>query len=165
MWNHSTKWTHWTTPEHSLWTIIYKTPGGWFNINMSSYQYRKSHCGDKTILRPSYLHNGISYTGKMTSLYWIRALVVQWDLLIIWMSCGVSDVNILWGLSVIACASSANISLVFYRSRSCLDGRSLMLSERCPRNKLSRDRREKVGPQEERGSNLTLYVLKCSEGT
>ena len=42
---------------------------------MSSYQYRKSHCGDKTILRPSYLHNGISYTGKMTSLYWIGALI------------------------------------------------------------------------------------------
>ena len=39
---------------------------------MSSYQYRKSHCGDKTILRPSYLHNGISYTYKMASLYWIR---------------------------------------------------------------------------------------------
>ena len=52
-----------------------KRPGGWINIKMSSYQYRKSHCGDKTILRPSYLHNGISYTGKMTSLYWIRA---QW---------------------------------------------------------------------------------------
>ena len=34
---------------------------------MSSYQYRKSHYGDKTILRPSYLHNGISYTDKMTS--------------------------------------------------------------------------------------------------
>ena len=49
-------------------------PGGWINIKMSSYQYRKCHCGDKTILRPSYLHNGISYTGKMTSLYWIRAL-------------------------------------------------------------------------------------------
>ena len=48
-------------------------PGGWFNIKMTSYQYRKSHCGDKTILRPSYLHNGISYTGKMSSLYWIRA--------------------------------------------------------------------------------------------
>ena len=44
-------------------------PGPWFNIKMTSYQYRKSHCGDKTILRPSYLHNGISYTGKMTSLY------------------------------------------------------------------------------------------------
>ena len=47
-----------------------------FNIKMTSYQYRKSHCGDKTILRPSYLYNGISYTGKMTSLYWIRALVL-----------------------------------------------------------------------------------------
>ena len=23
----------------------------------------------------SYLHNGISYTGKMTSLYWIRAQI------------------------------------------------------------------------------------------
>ena len=41
---------------------------------MPSYQYRKSHCGDKTVVRSSYLHNGISYTGKMTSLYWIRAL-------------------------------------------------------------------------------------------
>ena len=46
-------------------------PGPWFNINMSSYQYRKFHCGDKTTLRPSYLHNGISYTGKTTSSYWI----------------------------------------------------------------------------------------------
>ena len=46
---------------------------------MSSYQYRKSHCGDKTILWPSYLHNGISYTGKMTSLYWIRALVATFS--------------------------------------------------------------------------------------
>ena len=55
------------------WTPI-SLSGGWFNIKMSSYQYRKSHCRDKTILRPSYLHNGISYTGKMTSLYWIRAL-------------------------------------------------------------------------------------------
>ena len=48
--------------------------GPWFNIKMSSYQHRKSHCGDKTILRPSYLHNGISYTGKTASLYWIGAL-------------------------------------------------------------------------------------------
>ena len=45
--------------------------GPWFNIKMPSYQYRKSHCGDnKMIVRSSYLHNGISYTGKMTSLYW-----------------------------------------------------------------------------------------------
>ena len=46
---------------------------------MPSYQYRKLHCGDKTILRPSYLHNGISYTGKTTSLYWIRAQADIWD--------------------------------------------------------------------------------------
>ena len=40
----------------------HKRSGPWFNIKMTSYQYRRSHCGDKTILRPSYLHNGISYT-------------------------------------------------------------------------------------------------------
>ena len=40
----------------------YWRPGLRFTMKMTSYQYRKSHCGDKTILRPSYLHNGISYT-------------------------------------------------------------------------------------------------------
>ena len=48
-------------------------PEPWFNIKMPSYQYRKSHCGGKTVVRSSYLHNGVSYAGKMTSLYWIRA--------------------------------------------------------------------------------------------
>ena len=47
-------------------------PGPQFNIKMTSYQYRKSHCGDKTVVRLSYLHKGISYTGK-TSLYWTWA--------------------------------------------------------------------------------------------
>ena len=56
--------------------VLIYVSGPRFNIKISSYQYRKSHCGDKTILRPSYLHNGISYTGKTTSLYWIRALVL-----------------------------------------------------------------------------------------
>ena len=48
---------------------------------MSSYQYRKSHCGDKTVVRSSYLHNRISYTGKISSLYWIGALnlVTKWS--------------------------------------------------------------------------------------
>ena len=55
-----------------------KTSGPWLNIKMTSYQYRKSHCGDKTILRPSYLHNGISYTGKMASLYWFSPLITYW---------------------------------------------------------------------------------------
>ena len=41
-----------------------------------SCQYRKSHCGDKTIFRSSYLHNGISHTDKTTSLYWIRDLMI-----------------------------------------------------------------------------------------
>ena len=50
-------------------------PGHWFNIKMLSYQYRKSHCGDKTAVRSSHLHNGISYTGQMSSLYSIGALV------------------------------------------------------------------------------------------
>ena len=48
------------------------SPGPRFNIKMSSYQYRKSHCGDKTVVKSSYLHNGISYTGKMASFYWIN---------------------------------------------------------------------------------------------
>ena len=59
-------------------------PGPRFNIKIPSYQYRKSHCGDKTILRPSYLHNGISYTGKMTSLYWIRAQTTYWHRKVRW---------------------------------------------------------------------------------
>ena len=57
------------------WRYFSGDTGRWFNIKMSSYQYRKSHGGDKTILWSSYLHNGISYTGKMTSLYWIRTQV------------------------------------------------------------------------------------------
>ena len=42
-------------------------PGPRFNIKTLSYQYRKSHCGDKTVVRSSYLHNRISYTGKMNT--------------------------------------------------------------------------------------------------
>ena len=64
-WNHS----------YVIWNTRHRTESGpWFNIKISSYQYRKSHCGDKTILRPSYLHNGISHTGNTTSPYWIGAL-------------------------------------------------------------------------------------------
>ena len=54
---------------------------GWFDIKMPSYQYRKSHCRDKPVIKPSYLHNGISYTGKTASLYWIEALVKTTQLL------------------------------------------------------------------------------------
>ena len=67
----------WHRDKHTTAPIPLKQPGingslgPWFNIKMSSYQYRKSHCGDKTVVRSSYLQNGISYTGKMISFYWI----------------------------------------------------------------------------------------------
>ena len=41
---------------------------------MSSYKYKNSYRGDKTILQPFYLHNGIPYTGETTHLHWIRLL-------------------------------------------------------------------------------------------
>ena len=59
---------------HKLYAPI-STAGGWCNIK-TSYQYRKSHCGDKTIVRLSYLHNGITYTDKMSSLYWTRVQMI-----------------------------------------------------------------------------------------
>ena len=62
--------------EMSL-SVMKATTGPRFNIKMSSYQYRKFYCGDKMVVRSSYLHNGISYTGKMSSLYWIGALVTD----------------------------------------------------------------------------------------
>ena len=71
-------------PMLAPWTFVIwgKTrPGPRFNIKMPSYQYMKSHCGDKTILRPSHHYNGISYTGKMISSYWIGAqkiVPVEW---------------------------------------------------------------------------------------
>ena len=52
--------------------LVLEKTGTWFKIKMSSvtsYQYRKPHCGDKTVLRSSYLHNGNSYLDVMASLY------------------------------------------------------------------------------------------------
>ena len=46
-------------------------PGLSCNIKMTFYQYRKSHCGDKMVVRSSYLHSGIFYSGKLASLHWI----------------------------------------------------------------------------------------------
>ena len=39
-------------------SYIYQT-GPWFSIKTLSVQYRKSHCGEKKILRPSYLVFGL----------------------------------------------------------------------------------------------------------
>ena len=71
------------TLGYSQWSDILGTTsstGPRFNIKMSSYQYRKSHCGDETVIRSSYLHNEIFYTGKISSQYWIRALVIYVNL-------------------------------------------------------------------------------------
>ena len=48
----------------------------WRNIKTLSYQYMKSQCEDKTIVRSSYLRNRNSYAGDVTSLYWIDPLSV-----------------------------------------------------------------------------------------
>ena len=69
----SAKWRPFCSRPNALMPRHLQT-GPRFNIKMSSYRYRKSHCGDKTVVRSSYLHNGISYTGKMTSLYWFSPL-------------------------------------------------------------------------------------------
>ena len=75
------------------------SPGPWFNIKMSSYQYRKSHCGDKMVVRSSYLHNGISYTGKMTFLYWFDPQN----------ACNTFPIALLWGrvMGCFPCLQSA----------------------------------------------------------
>ena len=48
--------------------------GSWCSMNIS-YQYRKSHRGDKTFVRTSYLHNGIYYSDKTAPLYSINLLL------------------------------------------------------------------------------------------
>ena len=40
-----------------------------YQYKITYYPYREYHCGDKTILRQSYLNNGISNSGKMAALY------------------------------------------------------------------------------------------------
>ena len=51
----------------------YLQSGGCLNIKMSSYQYNYSHYKDKTVSRPSNLHNGESVYLERRSLYWDRA--------------------------------------------------------------------------------------------
>ena len=60
-------------------SIIYqhKIDKALIQYKMSSYQHGKSHCGDKTILRPSYRHNRISFTDRALFVYWIGPLVAE----------------------------------------------------------------------------------------
>ena len=59
--------------DDTLDSAVMITP--WGLIKMTPYQYRNSQCGDKMILS-SYLQNCISYTDKMTSLYWISPTTI-----------------------------------------------------------------------------------------
>ena len=76
------------TPKH----VKYRSPGGWLNITMPSYQYRKYHWRDNMNLWPSHLHNEISCTSKMTSLHWNRVqesfTVLPTCLLLSWIRSG-----------------------------------------------------------------------------
>ena len=47
--------TTWSRLWQGAATACLQGPGDGFNIKMPFYQDRKSHCGDKPILRPSYL--------------------------------------------------------------------------------------------------------------
>ena len=67
------QWWQYDEPEATVFGGV-EEAGPWFNIKMTFYHYKTSQCGDDTILRPSYLHNEISYTGKTASLYWIGTL-------------------------------------------------------------------------------------------
>ena len=66
--------------QYGSWNPSYKHECGYNPViqeAMALIQYKDvvlpEKDGDKTVVRSSYLHNGISYTGKMTSWYWIRA--------------------------------------------------------------------------------------------
>ena len=57
--------------------------GASFNIKMSSYQYKKSHLRNRTILISSNLYNGNCYTGKITfwplsPLGWKGIVIAVW---------------------------------------------------------------------------------------
>ena len=89
LWHHCNDMTQYCIQHISDYSRIYirlsahkiKTPGPWFNIKTSSFQYRKSHCIDKTIVRLSYLRSGNSYTGMKASLYRHTNLILMGYLL------------------------------------------------------------------------------------
>ena len=67
------KWNFRTRMECS-----YINSGPWFNIKMSSYQYRESHCGDKTVIKfpilvrcHLYIESGPCSQWKHMSTPWI----------------------------------------------------------------------------------------------
>ena len=71
-----------TKVEFRLVSISHQTnfEAEWSDLQVTSCVLsvsRKSHCGDKTVVRSSYL-NGPTCTDKTISLYWIRAQLLGW---------------------------------------------------------------------------------------
>ena len=85
----------------------------------------KSHCGDKTVAISSYLNNGISYTGKMASLYWTYLLyakthlqaryITRWRHMVVMASRIANHSTICWtvcsGIHKRTCQSTALLAL------------------------------------------------------
>ena len=53
-------------------------PGPHLNIKTVFSRYRNFHYEYKMVVRLSYIYNGNSYTGKMTSLYWASTQVMSY---------------------------------------------------------------------------------------
>ena len=88
---------------------------GWFSVKMSSFRYRKSHYGDKTFLRPSYLYNGISYPGKIRSACctWISATHYCRRMQIVYLDIvHLGDISLPWkgSPSVVALCERGNVN-------------------------------------------------------
>ena len=64
-------------PRWCAWSLLFRNSsgemwghsGGWFDINMSSYQYKNSYCGDKMSLWLSYISNT-----ECVAMWWHHAI-------------------------------------------------------------------------------------------
>ena len=61
-WNIWFRCLHWVSHQGSTWSD--QSPGPKFSVKMASHQYRKYHCGDKSIGSLSYLLDENSFTVK-----------------------------------------------------------------------------------------------------
>ena len=64
-------------------TIFRQASGPWINIKMLSYQYRKSHCGDKTVVRLIFILNrGPGCNRPSSGILWtVKWYLIQWHLI------------------------------------------------------------------------------------
>ena len=91
-----------------LWGSSWLWPGPWFNIKMSSYQYRKSNCGDKAILWSSYLHNENFH----------RIWIVMTKAIMKWTPCLFG--NIFFGITLSELGQSYDIDGLMQERHNCI---------------------------------------------